>query len=304
MKQALYILEYILLIGVTFFLRMLPRRVALFTAARLGDLSYYCIPFRRKLVIDNLARAFPEKPPHKIARIARAVYRNFGKTAVEHLRLPGMDKTDLLEIVRIEGEEHLQEAFGRKQGIILAGGHFGNWEYMIAALAAAGYPVNVVAADMNNPYVNRLIRSNRIKMGVNLLPKKGSLEKIVQILTDNGLIILLMDQDARKRGVFVDFFGRPASTPKGPAKLALSYGAALLFAIPQRNNDQSITIKIEKIEVNGFDKTDANAVPVLTQHCSQTLEKYVRNVPEQWFWFHRRWKTRPPKETASLTGRK
>lgn len=294
-----FLLEYLLLKSAGAFCRLFPRRTSLVLADRLGDLACYCFPVRKRLAVENLQQAFPEKRPAEIRRIVRGVYRNFARTAVEHLRLAKMTPSDLLQLVNIEGEEHLQKALARGQGVIFAGGHFGNWEYMLMALAAAGYSHHAVVANINNRFVNDIICSHRRKMGVNLLAKKGSLPEINRILKNNGIVTLLMDQDARRRGIFVDFLGRPASTSKGPAKLTLAHNAALLFVAPMRNPDHSITIKIRTIDTQRASETETVAIQELTQLCSHALEEYVRRFPEQWFWLHRRWKTRPPEESPA-----
>ncbi len=275
-----FLLEYLLLRCAGAFCRLFPRRTSLALADRIGDMACYCFPVRKQLAMQNLQQAFPEKNFADIRRIVRGVYRNFARTAVEHLRLAKMTPSDLLQIVNIEGEEHLQEALARGQGVIFAGGHFGNWEYMFMALAAAGYPHHAVVANINNRFINNIICAHRHKMGVNLLPKKGSLPEINRILKNNGIVTLLIDQDARRRGIFVDFLGRPASTSKGPAKLTLAHNATLLFVIPVRNPDHSITIKIRTINTQEHTMTESRAIQELTQLCAHVLEEYVRRFPD------------------------
>ena len=293
-KQSRFFLEYLLVKFVVSLTKASSHGRILWLGARLGDIAYYGIPFRRKMVRQNLARAFPEKTKKEINKITRGVYRNLAQTALEQLSLAGMSRENLLKIVSLEGEEHIREATLQKKGVLFVGGHLGNWEYAAMAISAAGYPLSAVTADINNIFLDKLIKSNRTKFGAVLLPKKGSRTKILNTLKDNGNLLLAMDQDARKRGLFVDFFGRPASTPKGPAKLALAYGVSLLFFRPLRNHDGTITVVIEKIETDHLTGTEEEKLLALTQFCTHKIEECIRSTPDQWLWLHRRWKTRPP----------
>lgn len=295
MKRIRHFFEYLLFLGVGVIACILPRRVALFLGARIGDFGFYCVPIRKKVTIQNLTQAFPEKEHQEIMRIARRVYQNLGINAIEHLRFPGLNRAKLLQIVKIEGEEHIRQALDRGKGIIFVGGHFGNWEYMGCSISAAGYPISFVVADIHNRFLDKMVNSHRKKMGVTIIPKGIAVRGMLRALKKNGSIAMLMDQDAGRGGVFVDFLGRPSATAKGPATFALKTGAVILFMISFREKDLSLKVVIDKIETEHLSETNAENIKDITQRCTARLEKYIRQYPDQWFWMHRRWKTVPLK---------
>ncbi|MBN1352116.1 lysophospholipid acyltransferase family protein [candidate division KSB1 bacterium] len=298
-KRIRHFFEYLFFLVMGIVARLLPRRLALFVGARFGDLGFYCIPIRKKVTLENLRRAFPEKSEKEIKRIARGTYRNLGINAIEHLRFAGMTRQGLLKLVRFQDEHLIIEALKAGKGIVFAGGHFGNWEYMGCAIGAAGYPVSFVIADIHNRYLDNMINAHRKKMGINLIPKGMAIRGMLRTLRENGSVAMLMDQDAGQSGVFVDFMGQPSSTPKGPASFALKTGAAILFIVPIRQQDTSIHIMIEKIDHGHLVGASESNIKELTQRCTTLLEKYVRAYPDQWFWMHRRWKTKPADADAS-----
>jgi len=294
MKNFRYILEYIFFKLVANALRFLSRRVVLFLGARAGDFIFYCVPIRKKIMLSQLRQAFSEKSDKEILTIARDAYRNLAMNAFEHLCLPYLSKEALLDIVDLENEELLEKAFARKKGIIFVGGHFGNWEYMGGAVSSKGYPVGYVVANIGNPHIDRMVNEHRKKAGIDILEKGMSMRGIIKTLRSNGSLAMLMDQDAGQTGTFVHYFGRLCSAPKGPALFALRTGAALLYVSSARQKDGRLKAVFQEIAVDYDAGPTEENVHTLMQRSTAMLEASVREYPGQWFWMHRRWKTRSP----------
>ncbi len=293
MKKLRYYFEYIVLAGLGFVVRQLPRKAIVFLGARVGDFIFYCIPIRKKLTIQQLTEAFPEKGLKEIKTIARDAYRNLVTNSIEHLCLAGMSKEEMLKIVKLENMDLLDKAIARNKGVIHVGGHFGNWEYMGSAVSMLGYPVAYVVAEINNPYINTMVNVHRQETGVTPIPKEEAVRGIMQTLKKKGTIAMLIDQDAGRNGIFLTFFDKICSTVRGPALFALKTGAAILFVANIRQPDGTIKAVFEEIEID-YDKgqTEENIREVM-QSCTTMLESYIRKYPGHWFWMHRRWKIQP-----------
>ncbi len=293
MKKFRYFLEYVFLSCVGYVARMLPRRLVLYIGARAGDFVFYCVPVRKKLTLEQLNRSFPEKSKLEISGIARGVYQNLGMNGLEHLCLPGLSQKELFDIVSFENEEAMDKALSRNKGVVLVGGHFGNWEYMGAALASKGYPIISIIANIENPYIDKMINEHRKKVGNKVLPKGMSVRGILSTLRKGEGVGILLDQDAGRSGILVDFFNKPCSTPKGPALLALKTGAAILFLSSIRQKDGSIKVVFEEIDIDYSKSASDENISEIMQKCTARLEYYTRKHPDHWFWMHRRWKTTP-----------
>ncbi len=293
MKKIRYLVEYLLLVFFGNIVRLLPRRIMLFIGAGAGDFIYYCVPLRKKITLEQISRAFPEKSRKEVSRIAREAYANLAINSLEHLCLPFLTQDDLLSIVDLNNEEIFQNALRKKKGVILVGGHFGNWEYPGAAASAKGYPITYVVADIGNPYIDRMVNRHRTQAGITVLNKRMSIRTMLKALRDNNAMAMLMDQDAGRNGVFVDFFDIPCSTPRGPALFALKTGAALLFISSIRRQDGTLQVDFEEIDVDCSAGATVKNIHDLTQRCTAKLEAHVRKHPGHWFWMHRRWKTQP-----------
>jgi Kdo2-lipid IVA lauroyltransferase/acyltransferase len=292
MKKIRLFIEYIFVLCLTRIIRVLPRRMIIFIGRRMGDFIYYCVPIRKKITLEHLRLAFPDFSSRQIRQIARKAYQNLALNAVEHICLSNMNSEKLQRIVKIEGEEILQKALAKKKGVIFVGGHFGNWEYMGGVVSSMGYKIVYIVAEIGNNYIDRMVNENRRKMGVEVINKGASTRGVFKALRNNCGVAMLMDQDAGVNGIFVDFFGRPCSTPSGPALFALKTGAAVLFVSPVRQKDGSIRASFEDIEID-YDKgvTDDNIFDI-TQRCTSKLESQICQHPDHWLWMHRRWKTR------------
>ena len=297
MKRARQYIEYQILMGIGFLIRGLPRSVILRLGRLVGDFIYYCVPVRKKITLDHLEQAFPEKSSKEIRKIARGTYQNLGMNVLEHLRIPTLSSEDIRGIVELADEDILVQALERERGVIIVGGHFGNWEYSSSAVSANGYRFGVVVAEISNKYLNKKINEHREATGGEMITK-GSAKAVVRILKENGSVGMLIDQNQKRGGTFVDFFGRQCSTVKGPAVLALKTGASLLFFASLRQPDGTIKAILEPVEVDyDVGPTEEN-IHNITQHCTSRLEHYTRLYPDQWFWMHRRWRTRPPEESS------
>ncbi len=300
MKRLRHYIEYQALQGIGFLIRNLSRPTILRLGRLVGDFIYYCVPVRKTIVLNHLEQAFPEKSLAEIKKIARGTYRNLGMNVLEHLRIPTLSSEEIKSIVDLADEEILVQALERKRGVIIVGGHFGNWEYSSSALSANGYRFGVVVAKISNEYLNEKVNDHREITGGEMIPKKSSTKAVIRILRENGAVGMLIDQNQNRGGTFVDFFGRLCSTAKGPALIALKTGASIIFFAAIRQPEGSIKVVFEPVEIDYQAGTTEENIRDITQRCTSRLEHYSRLYPDQWFWMHRRWKTRPSEEISTL----
>jgi len=266
-------------------------RKALFKA--LAILFYHFSEKNRLIVLHNLTRAFPEKDMPELTRIARNCYRHLGIVAAEFFDITSMTMENLFDWFEAEGLEHYVGAYEKNKGILLFTGHFGNWEIMAAACAIMYEPVHIVYRELDNPVIRDIVDRVRSYTGNKLLPKGGAARRIVRLLNKNESVGILIDQNVSwQEGVFVDFFGRPASTTKGLAALALQTGAPVLPAFAFRIQDGRYRViigpEVEIVRTGDYDRD----ILENTQRFTDILEEHVRRHPEQWFWLHQRWKTK------------
>lgn len=264
---------------------------------KLGWLAFWLIPSERKKTLDSLRIAFgDELSPQELQKIAIEAYQHLGRSLFEFMEFYYYHRLNPADFITIEGLEHLDEALERGKGVIFVSAHLGNWELMALHLASFGYPVNIVARRINNVRIDKLILELRQQTGVHIIMREeqGRVSRsIFKVLLKNQLLGILMDQDSRVDGVFVDFFGRKAYTPSGPVALALATGAAIMPVFITRKSDGKHIQKMlppYKLKITGNKERD---VLVNTQGLTNIIEEYVRRFPSQWVWMHRRWRRQP-----------
>jgi KDO2-lipid IV(A) lauroyltransferase len=294
MKKAQHLIEYVALRCFSAVVRCLPLSFDRFLARRLADIVFYLVPIRKKVVLRNLTDAYNgTKNSDEIAHIAHRCYRQFAQTMIELTCFPRWGRSDISALVEIEGLDVVEQVRRLGKGGVFVGAHFGNWELMGAALALHA-PVSFVVGKQENSRVDDLLNSFRVQKGIKLIPLKLALRGVMRVLKDNGFIAILADQDAHADGAFVDFFGRPASTPRGPALFALRAGCPLVTGHIFRRSDGRFKVIFEivpKPEPSGDETKDIEAY---TAAHVRILERYCRQYPDHWFWMHRRWKTKQP----------
>jgi KDO2-lipid IV(A) lauroyltransferase len=258
----------------------------------LGRFGYRRLGIRRDLVEEHLRRAFPERSEEWVRLTAEASYAHLGREIMTTLRLSHLSCDQVVRRVHHDlGRDRFYAAFAEGRGLVLAGAHIGNWELGGASIAAQGYPVDAVYQPLRNPIFNDAIVRARHRLGLQLIPRGVASKEALQRLRAGRIVAFISDQNAGRTGVFVPFFGRLASTHRGAALLAVRAGAPLFFGAAVRQADGYLGIS-EEITASR-DGPLEEVVARLTAAFTAVLERLVRQSPEQYFWHHRRWKTRP-----------
>lgn len=284
-------LETALLHSVSGALGALPWQRAIGVGAQLGR-TLHRAGLRVRVARENLAIAFPALGDGERERILALHYAELGRVAAEYPHLARLVRAPRDQVfASFEGERHLHEAAARGRGVILLTGHFGNFELFGASLGRI-HPVDFVFRPPSNPGAGRWLLSIREAAGVGQLTTSGGIKRVFQALRQGRWVALLGDQDARSEGVFVPFLGRAASTPAGPARIALATGAPIVFGSVSRAPDGRHRARIEAPIVPEGDPRDDEAIRALTLRHTRLLERAVLEHPEAWFWLHRRWKTK------------
>jgi KDO2-lipid IV(A) lauroyltransferase len=253
---------------------------------------------RHRLVADeNLQHAFPGRwDDAERGRVVAAVYRHFGLLLAEIIRLPRMlhvhnwrRYADL-----VHGERTLDLLLSDRPVLIVTA-HFGNWELAGYTLNLLGFRSHAIARTLDNPYLDDFLRAFRERTGQKVLAKNGEYELIEGVLASGGTLATLADQDAGQRGLFVEFFGRPASTHKAVALMALQFNVPIVVAGAVRDGEPMHyqIVAEDVIRPEEYAGSRAEAVTAITQRYTAAIERLVRRSPEQYFWVHRRWKHQP-----------
>jgi KDO2-lipid IV(A) lauroyltransferase len=265
----------------------------------LGLVWFHVVRIRRSTVIRQLRASFPEWPASRALDVARRLYRNLGRWAVEFLRLAGPPRTRaaLVATVATEGAEAYDEHVAAGKGAIVATAHLGNWDLAACAQAAAGRKLTVLSRRLSNRGLDRLWMDRRRAFGLEIVDEDTKLETLAALVRRGGTIVLLIDQATppERGGVPLEFLGRPAWTTRLPALLALRTGAPIFPVFVDSGADGRHVVRVEEPLVpREGPGTIAERAAELTRALDERLERRVREAPEQWLWLHRRWKDLSP----------
>jgi len=281
-----------------YFLYRIGEFIALTTPLKLGyviasfvsDVRYAFVPRDRRFVGGNLQVIFPGKSARQIRRLRIRTFRNFAKYLVDFFRFEKLDKEFIHKNVRLENLKIIEQALARGKGVILVTAHLGNWELGGAAAALAGYPFLAVALPHKNKEINDFFDGRRNSKGITVAPLGKAVRSCLDHLKANKIVVLVGDRDfAENGGVYLDFFGRKARFPEGPAAFALKTGAAILPTFMLRNPDDSFTLRIEKpLEFTPSGNKEKDIQELMYKYI-RVFEEYIRRYPDQWYMFRRFW---------------
>jgi KDO2-lipid IV(A) lauroyltransferase len=278
------------------FVQMLTPRACERLADRLAWLTFDVLGVRRKITLENLAHAFPEKSDEERLELARNMWRHLTLLACEIAHLPRkVHRWNWRDHVEVVDEYLLSEPILDGRPVILASAHFGNFELAGYVLGLLGYATHSVARPLDNPFLHDYINDIRARTGQTLIPKRGGFDWITDVLDTGGTLALLADQFAGPRGCWVDFFNRPASTHKAIALLAAQHEAVLVVGYTVRVGGM---LQYKMVVQSRLDPRESPAelsdITAATQWYTSELERFIRQAPEQYWWLHRRWKGEPP----------
>lgn len=278
----------------------LPEGAADAFGRRLGGMLYRT-GVRRQTVDQNLRLAFPELSRRERDSIARGAYEHLGRETAAMLRLSRLDRQAVIDRTIPRGWDELDGALAEGKGVILVTGHYGNWEIAAATVASRGVPIAAIVRKQGNLFISRRLTETRRRLGVDIITQKEAPRQVPRILRGNGVVGIVGDQDARRSGVFVPFFGHPASTHRGPALFALRFGAPVFACVARRLPGPGVKYEVAGTRVPVVRTGDLDAdVRSLTAELAARLEASIRQAPEQYFWFHRRWKSKPRGELGAF----
>jgi KDO2-lipid IV(A) lauroyltransferase len=271
---------------------MLPWAVWQSIGNVLGEVCWILVPRKRKrMAIENIMRSL-SLDQRQAYQIAKQSTTRFGKMFMEVLRMPTVNKDNIKQYVAIDHPEYLTEALSHGKGVVLATAHSGNWEMLGASLAMYGFPLVAVVQKQTNGDMDKFINENRTRAGMHVTYKTG-VREMVRMLEEGQIIGLLMDQDAHRDGVLVEFFGRLASTPPGAAALARMKGAPIIPAFITANADGTHKVILHPPEWVEKTNNREEDLLLMTQKLTNIIEQHVRNISHEWFWLHNRWKNTP-----------
>jgi KDO2-lipid IV(A) lauroyltransferase len=275
--------------------RALAQGLSLGAAGRigavLGGVVFRCTTVRKRVTLDNLAKAFPEKTLRERRVIALGAFRNYGRAIFEFLQIGGSSPVDVLGRIRWSNPEVPLQALARGHGLIMLGGHFGSWELILPAMQAShGWHVMAIVQPQRNRRINGLVDRQRGRYTDRTVPMARAVREVLRWLREKQVLLLLGDQSGSRESLFIPFFGRPAATHRGAAAFALKSGAPLVMYFILGQPDGRSEIVCEEIDYADIATYTEDHVVELTRRHAAVLERYIRAYPDHWLWMHKRWK--------------
>ena len=298
-------LSYLFCRALLTLLGLLPRRAGLGIGRACGLLFHTLSARHRRIARTNLERAFGASlTPRERERLARASFAHAGKIMADAAYFRLCARLPLERLAVFEGTEHLLRAAAGKRGALVFSGHFGHWEMVGLLQPRIGVPYSMVVRPLDNARLDSYLSGLRTITGNELISKYDAARGVLRALRPGRVIGLMIDQNVRgEGGVFVDFFGRPASTTPALAIFALKTGAPIVPMFSYPLPDGRLRIRYGEPIVAARRGTLAEDIHAITQQCTRILEQEIRAHPECWLWMHNRWRTQPVAPASRGTAR-
>jgi KDO2-lipid IV(A) lauroyltransferase len=301
---------YLVIRGIVCLVHAVPPVVSFWLADGIAYLLYRYVPSRRRVALENLIASFPElrEDAGRADALVRGMYRHFIRAVFESLLLTRkLHLPTWRSFIDLYSSGTMPSNLFSDRAVLMVTGHFGNWEMSGYLLGRLGFKTYAIARVLDNPHLERLVLRLRQATGQTIIAKHDDFDRLTRALASGGKVSTLADQDAGPRGVFVDFFGRPASTHKAIALMAIEFDALICVtgmprvsrhnypaahALPGMESTYYAVELEETIDPRDYAERP-DAVKAITQRYTAALERLIRRHPEQYFWLHRRWKHQP-----------
>ena len=284
------VVEYVFFRSLSVLAGFLSYRANAAVGSFLGWFSFHFLRIRRRVTLDNLRHAFPEKSESERNRIAEGAFRNYGIAILQMLWASSSPDDDLKRAVRLPDRLVLDKILSSKKGFIMLGAHFGGWEFTLHGLVLhVGRPTSSIVQRQRNTYVNDFVDKVRRRHG-NQTIVKGMIREALRVLQSGGILTVLGDQSGPRESLYVNFFGRPAATYRGVAAFSIKTDCPILFFALIRGQDGFYDTLFEEVDKSGLPAQTEHAIFELTRRHVAVLERYIRKYPDQWLWMHKRWK--------------
>ena len=271
---------------------LLPWSLVKLLGAGLGQMALWVTPgWRLRMAAANVQECLG-LPEEEARQVARQSLTKFGRLVMEVLRFPLLNAQNLRQTVSVDGEAYLQEAYAAGRGVIMATGHFGNWELLGATVGLLGYPILSIARKQNNGAMDRFINEYREMVGQKVAYNRGENGVLAmgRMLKEKHLLGLLYDQDTNDVGVKLKLFGKEVITPAGPAMFSRMFKAPILPIFMHYDQDGHCRAKIYPPLYTAKTKDKEQDLFEVTEKLIKILESEIRSNPPMWFWVHDRWK--------------
>ena len=264
-------------------LNNIDQRRRFFYVNVLAGFIYKFIPIRKKVALKNIKIAFPKQNLKWAKKVLKGSYRIVIKNFIDFLSIPAIVEESNFKIKNLK---ILEDALNKNKGVILVTGHFGLWEKWGAWLGKNGYQTCGIIQKQSNKGSDLFFREKRESYGMNQIYKRSPLNKAYEVLKENKILILASDQDAKHKGVIVNFFENETSVPKGAALFHLKTKAPIIFSVGTLDDEGKMTIVFESLKID-----DNPSVESITQEYTKMLEIKILDHPDHYFWFHKKWKS-------------
>jgi len=272
----------------------LPLWLGYLVADALTEVHFRFFPGRRHAALVNLTVILPRASRRERLAIVRDMMRSYNRMLFEFLRLPHLDRDELLRAVEVEGREHLEEAVSRRRGVILTSTHVGNWELAAVVLAHWGYRLHAVAAVQLSRWLTPAVRETKAELALETVGPEDGFRRLIRALEQNDLVALMVDGDVFTHGMRVELFGRELEWPAGPGVLAQRTGALVVCGFCERTRPGRFRIVLER----PLDPASFPDTPALVREVARISERHIRDHLRQWCIFRRLWPTPAAASTA------
>ncbi len=292
-KKVKYQLLYWLVKFLIFCSNLPPRRVWLSFCGMLGVIAHTFSGKTKRRMKANLSTAFPEKSPGEIKQLTRRTFYMLGKNAGEIFRASSISTLDQLNRILVtHGYENFEAANRKGKGVIFLTCHLGAFDLQVTNMALRGLNPNIIGTPLKDERLNDLLWKYRNQHGAVAIARGRETFRMIKVLKSGGSVALLIDQDTKVKSVFVDFFGKPASTPVGATVLAMKTGAAVIPTYVHLGEDGMQHMHIlPEVELRITEDEDYDVI-YNTQLLTNMIEGWIRQYPEQWVWMHERWRSK------------